>query len=187
MLSKRFESLGKHIYFSYYEWSAKVIEYGLGQDENPESIINRRENLIASLKPFAIKNKDREFTSLLIKQANHYIENNQPKKSLIYLNEAEIYYPQNKLIPLYKMESYFFLKEYKLALEEANYLVDINYPSEQKALLIAIHCAIESRKYDEALKYCNTYLEKWKDSVIEEVKNRIESKSNLEQLSNLFN
>lgn len=124
---------------------------------------------------------------MLIKQANHYIENNQPKKALIYLNEAEIYYPQNKLIPLYKMESYFFLKEYKLALEEANYLVDINYPSEQKALSIAIHCAIEFRKYDEALKYCNTYLEKWKDSVIEEVKNRIESKSNLEQLSNLFN
>ena len=64
--SYRVESVGKHIYKTYYEHGSTYILYAIGQSESQELYETRLEEMIAELQPFSMLGNDKQYADLLI-------------------------------------------------------------------------------------------------------------------------
>jgi hypothetical protein len=85
------------------------------------------------------------------------------------------------------MEACFVLKDYSAALEQAKFLVENSYPNEQKALRIAINCALESEDYETAKKYARIYVViRPDDKTINTINKRLQNNDRIESLVNVF-
>lgn len=189
-LSRRLENLGIRMYHTYYEWSAKVIQYSLNLPEytSRQAYEDRKTQVLAKLQPHAIADADFEYARLLIDEGKYYLRVKKDyEKALTWLKQAEYYYPMEKNGLLYRMETHFLLGQYEPAFQYARKLIEIRYPSEKESIGIAIQCALEAEEYEEALSLSRFYVDKWDDAPsIREVKNRLEAKAEIETLKLLF-
>ena len=114
-------------------------------------------------------------------------ERGQPEKGFGLLQQAWYYSPGDGEIALQLTQGYFQQGRMEEAAYYAGVLVEQGYPSERKALRVALVCALELGRYDEALGICERYnalgLE---DETILEVERRLRSGDRVEELKGLF-
>ena len=160
LLSYRYESLGKWVYRSYYEHSAKYIHYGIGMiPKDADLYLRRKEAVIAELKPYSITGKD-------VKYASMYTDNGMLRwkafGNLIAarsdFEKAHEYAPDyginlQQLVAVNEQ-----LADYKRAYKYSKQLVTIQFPTKEKALLTAINSAFNARLYPQCREHAIEYL-----------------------------
>jgi len=187
-ISFRLEHLAKHIYKTYYEWTAQTIEHAYALDD-PESTnrITRGEKLLQELAPLAEKGRDYEYSYLLKDQGLYYLRTQKnAAKAIAYFEKSQLYFHTLNTKKL-TIEAYLQQQQAAEAFLLAKDLVEQKYPTPQKSLRIGIHIALEALQFKEAYLYCTLYLEKWPDTpVIKEVKRRLDANENVRELKFLF-
>ena len=125
---------------------------------------------------------------MLQTKATHMLRKKaQAKEAQALLIEAKEYYPSLGNNVMLQMEAAFRLKEMKEAYNLSQELIKLKEPTEQKALQIAVHCALEAAFYDNALEHSKAYLDKFgQDSTIQTVKIRLENQDSVSTIKNLF-
>jgi hypothetical protein len=187
--SERLESIGTHVFKTYYEWSGQQLDFALWvAEDSPERYLERMSNLRAELKPYAIAGHDLNFAHLLSIYGNSVL---QHKNDLVMarqlFKEAYYYSPKHKVNLLRLFQVNFKLKYFKEAYQNAEELINAAYPTKQKARRMAIHCALEGQLYDKALKHSEVYLhEAPQDSIILKVRQGLFQEEGQEQLEKLF-
>ncbi len=188
-LSKRLESVAIHVYSTYYEWSAKILNnaYSLADEYNVNRS-SRGDDFLEKLRPEAQEGIDYEYSALLLDQGRYYMRvRKQPEKAIALLNSAQKYAPSNNA-KLLSLEAHFMLNDYKQAFEVSKELVQIQFPNPKKALKIFIHCSLEAEEYNEAYAACNAFLKNWPgDKTIKEVSYRLSTNDRIGELKFLFN
>lgn len=187
-LSKRLESVAIHVYSTYYEWSAKILDNAYSLDDALKiNRLTRGDIVLETLKPKAREHIDYEYSALLIDQGRYYMRvRNTPEKAIELFDLAQTYNPSNNA-KLLSLEAYFILNDYKQAFEVSKELVQIQYPAPEKALKIFIHCSLEAKEYNETFAACKAYLKNWpNDEAILEVYNRLSNNDRIEELKFLF-
>lgn len=189
LLAKRIELVGVRIFKTYYEWAGQTLELAWSHlpEKSPDEQ-HRRTEVIKQLKHYSIPWKDYEYARIISQQAKIAIRvNSNPEEGLKLLKEAESYFPELNIIQLYKLEAYFLLKNYNNAYKISEKLIQMAYPSEEKALRISVHCALEAEMYDEALEKSEIYVQQFgKKGVVNKVNKGLKSKENIKELKLLF-
>ncbi len=109
------------------------------------------------------------------------------QKALKDLERAVFYDPINPKISLFQMEVFFKLNQFNRALISAKELIRFRYPSPEESLRFGIHCALEAAKYQEALLFCERYLEFQKDDAfIQSIKSDLKNNKNVTSLKSRF-
>ena len=187
-LSKRLESVGLWIFRSYYEKAPEYIYYAhnlVKQDKETATL--QKKTIVEKLEPYAIPKLDINYATLLTDLGAHYYVNNEYKLAYETLQKGPYYYPNHRDNRLYLLQTKFALKRFKEASEDAKKLVELNHPTAQKSLRIAIHVGLEARKYKLVETYADKYLNKYpSDSTILTIKNRIRNNENIDELKLLF-
>ncbi len=187
MLSQRLESLGIHIFKTYWIRSAGDIHAGIGLiEDDPEQYIARYLNVLEKLKPYALAGKDTEYANLLWHVGKYYRRAKQYEKALAHHRESQQYDPALKANYIGLMEASFFLKRYPEAFAYSRQLVAYAYPDQRKSLQIAIQCAIFAQAYDEALAYCENYVAQWPEEVYLYLRDHLKEGTNPEELRQVF-
>lgn len=166
-LSYRLESVGKHVFKTYWIRSAGDIRSAVELTDNVDDKIDRYTKTVAELKPHANADNDTEFANLLFDLAKlHRTSKQDYQTALTYHEMAKSY--DSTLIANYigLMEANYMLENYRQAFEYSEVLVTNNFPSEQEALKIAIECSYQAKEFDATRKYCEVYLDKWNDQSI---------------------
>ncbi len=164
-LSRRLEHMGIHIFKTYYEWAETTLHSAVGilHPETPtEDYIIRKLNITDHLRPYALQGNDTVFGVILLDNGIYYmnIANDYPRAKEQFL-EALHFSPDNPNILLKLMEVNFRLKNFDEAYRQAEELLKLSYPSERKALRIAIHCALEAGEAIAASRHCQAYTRKY--------------------------
>lgn len=186
-ISLKLASTSNYIYHTYYEWTAQTFENALviangSLDEN----IVKREEFLNTLAPYAQKNIDYEYTSILNTQGKAYLKyKNNPKKALKYFKKA-YRYSKSMNTQLLAVEAYFKLKDYQNAYLITEELITKKFPSEKKALTMAIHISLAADNYKNALDLSTVYLKKYNTPLIKEIHQRITLNRDLKTLKNIF-
>lgn len=188
-MAKRIESLIVWNHSTYYEWTTLLSRYRMQVETLPareEVVIRNR--IISSLKPNGIPAIDREYAAILRDQGfTLFKELKDPAAALPFLEEAFYYFPDLKPNIQLLVEVHFSLGTYKEAYQYAVELVDHEFPSASRALSMAIHCALEAERYEEAEVHCLQYLRLESDNqTINTILNRLRSKQKVDQLKYLF-
>ncbi|NQY06591.1 MAG: tetratricopeptide repeat protein [Flavobacteriaceae bacterium] len=185
-LADRLEALAFRINDSYYEWTSQTFRFSNHcRNKNP-NYLERNQVIIEKLRPNAKKGIDYEFANLLYEQGKAHTRNNKFNFALEQYEEALIYYPNHYQTKMKMVEPYFFQKRYEEAYQVAKDLVIVGYPNPQKAHRIALHCAIEAKKYDEALKITAFYTANWADDFVEQVHYKLIKGDSLDTIKYLF-
>lgn len=164
-LSLRMESVGKHVFKTYWIRSAGDIQSGLNLIKNDsQAYLNRSIAVAQELEIFALKGNDREYANLLWSIGKEYRKQQEYAKALDFHLKSNSYddtFPAN-YIGL--MESNYLLEDYPSAYDYAKDLIRLNYPSEKRAYEIAIDCALKSNYMTDASKMMSFYLTKWESA-----------------------
>lgn len=188
-LSYRLESVSKRIYHTYYEWSALTIRNSLGLLwEDRELQLNRKDEFLSELYPFAVEGNDREYGAMWYQEGKHFfnVEKNYVK-SLQYFEMAEKYAPEDDKINQYLMKTYFVMGNPKEAYLRSLKLVTSEYPSLQLAIMSAIECALEAEDYANAKKHCQFFVANWDEPrFIHEIHSDLQDDINKGRLKSLF-
>jgi len=161
-LSLRMESLGKHVFKTYWIRSAGDIRLGLNLiKDNPEVYLSRSIAVVVELEPFALKGNDIEYANLLWSVGKEYRAQKEYAKALNFHTRSLSYSDQLPANYIGLMESNYFLEDYRAAYHYSKELVRLNYPSEKRAYEISIDCALKSNLKGEAIAMMKIYLEKW--------------------------
>lgn len=165
-LSSRMESLGKHIFKTYWIRSAGDIQSGISLvKHNPDEYISRYLKVAADLKPYAIIGKDSEYAHILWSIGKYYRSNKMDyQEALKFHLQSEIYSTNLPANYIGLMETNYLLEQYDIAYRYSLNLMQFNYPNEKKANEIAIDCALMAGFNVEALKHIENYLIKWDNS-----------------------
>lgn len=188
-LSKKLESLGTRIYYTYYEWSSQTIHNGLSLlAENRDYQIERKNILLYKLKEHAIEGNDREYSLLWRKEGSHFLDYHKDAgKAYVYLEKALDYNPTDNYSRLLLLETCLLLDQNEQAYELSLELKNNNYPQAQTAEVTAVQAALISKKYEKALEFSNEYLAKWvEDTTMQKINYRLQNNIDVEQLQNLF-
>ena len=189
MISNRLESLGVRIFQTYYEWTTRTINYALSlEDSNKSLYLSRKRNVIDKLEPHATPGKDYEYARLLVSAGNDALRlEKNSTAALAYFEQANFYYPNEKTTVLKLMEVNFRLKDFQKAYPYGLKLLDLRYPSEQHALRIVTHIALEAEMYAKAQKHTLDSSKRWpKDEMMAHLNQRLVSGTNLDELKSLF-
>jgi hypothetical protein len=187
-IANRLESVAIRVNKTYYEWTMNILERadsiaGL----TPEEIYNNRERLDIIIRPNAVIGVDREFSELLRHQAKYLYEVKKDfasaKKTM---TEAVLYDSINGNSQMTLMEINFLEGDKKQAYFYSTKLLQLKHPSEEKALQMAIHCALEAELYSSALQHSRRFLTNWSNPVVQQVHDRIVSGKNIDQLKLLY-
>lgn len=187
-LSRRLESVAIHVYSTYYEWTAKIVDNGFSlDDEYKVNRLSRGDALLEKLKPLAREGIDYEYSALLIDQGRYYMRvRKNPNKALILFDSAQKYAPTNNA-KLLSLEAYFLKNDYEKAFEVSKELVQIQFPNPKKALKIFIHCSLEAGQYNESFEASKVYLKNWpEDTTVKEVLQRLSNNDRIGELKFLF-
>jgi hypothetical protein len=188
-LANRTEMVGIRIFKTYYEWARQTLNLAWSHlPENEQLLEQRKKEVLAKLKPFAIPGKDYEYANLILDSAKKEIkENGNPQKGLEIIKEAEYYFSDFNSIILSKLEAHFLLKNYTHAFMLSEQLIEKKYPTEENAYRISIHCALEAKMYQKALEKSENYIGKFgANNLINEVNQRLKSNENIQDLKFLF-
>jgi hypothetical protein len=161
-LSLRMESVGKHVFKTYWIRSAGDIQLGLNlMKDNPEVYLNQSIAVIEELEPFALVGNDIEYANLLWSVGKEYRTQKVYAKSLEYHLKSLDYSIQLPVNYIGLMESNYFLADFSAAYQYSKDLVRLHYPTEKRAYEISIDCAIKAGFHDESNLLMKTYLTKW--------------------------
>lgn len=186
-LSQRYEALGVSAFHGYWIRSAATIASGLEMAEETE-YIRRYEALAEQLEPAALPGKDIEYADILMRIGRYYrrAKRDYPK-AVAWHGKAYTYSPLHKGNLVGLMESHFLLGQFDKAHDRALELIDLGYPSPEKALSIALHTALEAGRYGPALDHANTYVRNWPGNErIQYVREQLQAGTNLEELKKVF-
>lgn len=186
-LSQRLESLGVHVFKTYWIRSAGDIAVGIDLGTEGSERLARYESVLTDLEPHALKGNDEEYANLAWRTGK--LLRSQPadyEKALNYHLLAQQYDPELPANYIGLMECSFVLKRYFQAWEYSQKLVDFQYPNQKKALLIAIQCALWAEEYDSALQHCETYADQWPEEFILYIRDNLRNQTNLPVLKNQF-
>jgi len=189
MLSYRLESVGIRIYHTYYEWSAMTIHNALGllwQDRALQ--LERKDNIIRKLHPYAQLGNDREYAGLWAWEAKHFLRvEKKYDKALQYLQTANQYDPNERNTLLYFMETYFVMGQPQLAYQYCLKLIEIGYPDPKRAQMAAMQCSLEAGLYDNAFQHATLYTNTWNDNaMVAEIHQRLLEGDRIDEVKNLF-
>ncbi|MBR9833485.1 hypothetical protein GYB57_15170 [bacterium] len=161
-LSLRMESIGKHVFKTYWIRSAGDIQLGLNLvKDHPEAYLSRSIAVVEELKPFALAGNDIEYANLLWSVGKEYRALKAYAKALNFHMRSLSYSDQLPANYIGLMESNYYLGDYQAAYHYSKELVRLNYPSEKRAYEISIDCALKSNLKGEAIAMMKIYLEKW--------------------------
>lgn len=177
-------------------------------DKNPQSA---RKMLIKSMEyrrlPEAFDRLAYEINVALVKQQFVFSQEDQRKAAKIVENgkrllrekreyEAALkefrysryYNPVSGTAIMFSVEALFRMQRFPEAYDYAVDLVALQYPDYRTALRIGIHTALEAKRYGEALRYCDQFLQNFEpEETIVTVKRRLQAKERIEELKFLFN
>lgn len=187
-ISSKLENLAVYNYGTYYEWTAQIFENAL--KANPaltlDEQIAKRDVFLNKLKSKENFKPNHELTTLLNNQAKNYLDTKtESKKALAYLKESYLNKP-SKSTQLLAIEAYFKTEDYKNAFLVAKELAAKKYPTEEKALVVVVHTALEAGFHKEALVYSTQYLRKYKSPLIQKAHNRLLQNKELKTIKFLF-
>ena len=189
-LSQRYESLAVRIHTSYYEWSSKVLGYGLNLPIYPSRAAYevRKQRVFDKLKPYAQPGVDFEYARLFNEEGRYYLRQAKDyDKALAYLKQGEYYFPTENLGVMYLMEAHFVRKEFDKAFTYSQKLIQLTYPNEAKAIAIGVHCALEAGLSEKALELSERYVQKWQDNpLIDQVRKDLQQGVSTDSLKLLF-
>lgn len=140
--SKRLEYIGRYTFKNYWIRSIETLKTGLNM--RTENYENRLLSNVKKLKPYAVKGKDLEYANLLWRTGQFYRKNGKIQESLKWHLESRAYYSGLDYNRIGIMESYYLLERYDEALSESMGLIEVEYPSKERALKIALDCAIKA-------------------------------------------
>ncbi len=191
----RLTAVGTHIYHTYYEHAATILLYAHTLDPDFDAAWAEKRQLVAELRPYALKGNDKQFADLCIDDGlTYFYRLNDPLKAKAALIDALAYYPRSPLVGehlgkvnLTLLESYFLKKDIEQANLIAGELIEASYPSMEESLRIGIHIALEAQQYDKAQQYIARYLKEVpKDAFILEIDKRLQEGDRVEELRLLF-
>ncbi len=97
MLTQRLESVGKHVYRTYYLHSNRIIITALQMDEDMNSYLDRKENILMQLKKDALPGNDPMYANLLMDDGFFFLRHSKEYgKAVNRLQEAVYYNPNQK-------------------------------------------------------------------------------------------
>lgn len=177
-LSYRMEKVGVHIYKTYYAHSSTRLLEALGMiPDNLELYMERKQNLIKELEPYAQPGVDRKYAELLADNAIIKWRNyNQLEAAKADFQRALYYSPDYHdnwvSLAMINLE----LDNPKAAHQNILQVANIEEYSNSKLVLeLLIRSAIGTGKYDEAAKYSETYLNEFgQDEFLKSVFDTIE-------------
>ncbi len=187
--SYRMETVGKHVFKTYYEHSGTYLLYALQMiPDNVELYKSRKKQLIKDLKEYAVVGKDDKYASLLTDDGVYKLKyTREYEKARSDFETAHLYYPEGKENMLYLMEANFILKDFDKAYNNALLLMKMKYPTQQQSMLYGIHCSLEAEQYNECLALSNQYLQKFKqDQLVNEINQRLKNNDRVNELKYLF-
>ena len=90
-LSQRVETVGRHIFKTYYAHSSTYLLFSLQLETDVNVYRSRKESIIADLQPWATPGRDINYSDLLIDQAilEAEIQQNYPKARSLFLNALD--------------------------------------------------------------------------------------------------
>ncbi|QGY44307.1 hypothetical protein GM418_11755 [Maribellus comscasis] len=189
-LANRTEKIGLYIYKTYYEWSGQTLELAWKHvKEDKDEFKSRRMTVIGRLKTFAIPGKDYEMARIIANEAMFETRvNNNPAEGLKLARESKYYFTNYNKALLFELESLFLMGKYNEAYQVGLNLLDIAYPSREKALRILVHCALEAEMYQQALVQSENYIKEFnpEDKLIKRVYSRLKTNDNIGELKYLF-
>jgi hypothetical protein len=183
-LSDRLENLGKYVFKTY--WIRAAGDISAGIDLSNRNKITRFKHVASELEGYALKGNDVEYANILWRTGQELRKVQQYDSALVYHELASQYDKSLEANYIGLMECNFMLENYQASANYARTLVELQYPSLQKALRIGIQCALYNNDYDAAQEYSDVYLEKWSDDKITYIRNKLHQGQDLEQLKHQF-
>ncbi len=157
--SKRLEVVGRYTFKTYWIRSAGTIDNGIGMESAAtQDYIDRLEQVIDDLKPYAHEGDDIEYAYLLWSRAKYYRSINDLERALRLHQEVHDYakkYPSNRMGT---MDAYYRLGRFDEAFEESKKLVAMSYPDKLQSLSMAIDCGLKAKESLLVLDYCEEFL-----------------------------
>lgn len=186
-LSYRLETLGRHIFKTYYEWSANTIDYSLGLiPEDLDLQLERKNRVLYDLSPYAIEGNDREYGRMWAAEGVLLLNRQEYNLAYTFIKRSLDFYDSNKN-RLKLLEACMYLEEYEEAFELSQQLLKVNFPNHQRALTAVIQVALFKADYQTAMNYCIGYLEKYpEDATMQEIYYRLMNDIELDELKNYF-
>ena len=183
---EKIEVLGKRNYKTYWIGTSTELFAAFNLRESDKKI-NDFNNCLNDLKPFAIKERDVEYSSLLVEKAIFESKNNQKQKALHTINEAISYGPMLKKAWFQNAIINFELKNYNEAIIACKRLIKQSNSPLKKAVKMGVHISLAGKDYQNASKFSKLYNSNWKDSkVIQEVETRLSNNDNVHELIHFF-
>ena len=166
-LSERLISLGKSAFGGYWIRSAGTLDFGIGLTDDPKA---RYREMLTELEPLAHRGGDREYAHLWwrLGKLERAGGSSPADLEVAFGHHLEAFewapdYGPN-LIGL--VDASFRLGQFDEALRFASRLVEIGHPSLERALRIAIHCAIEAGNGEAARRHSESYLRRRSDAPV---------------------
>ena len=188
-LGKRYETMGKYVFKTYWINALELIQAGIKiQSLRAEEQDLQWKGALAELKPYAIWSNDVEYAELL-NETGFYSERTLKKfeEAKTYFTEALSYDSQSKRAYIGLTECCLQMDQRQEAYRYSKKLLEWNYPSTSKSLLINIQCALEAKEYTDALQLTQTYLKlNPQDKFIRTIENRLINQDGVDSLKHLF-
>ena len=187
-ITERLDSVAIRVHKTYYAWTMNIIDRSDSvMVRTPEHVFDRRQKVVEQLRPNAQIGVDREFSELLRGQARFkYTVEKDFESAERIMNEAVIYDSLSGNNQIALMEINFISDDKSQAYIHSLKLVELNYPTEEQALKMAIHCALEANLYPDALMHSNRYVERWQNPVVNEVRSRLINGIEIPELKFMF-
>ena len=189
-ISYRYESIARHVYGSYYEWTSDQVEFVYKCTElEGQAFHDRKRQLINTLEPQAIPGNDLEFSRLLMFEGKDWLRRDgQLDSAAHYLQRAYNYGGRDNNLALYWLELHFRAGDFEQAYVNAEELLRLQHPTLPKAQRIYIHLCLETDRYQEAFTIAQAYLKlEPNDVTIQTVLQRLQANDDVTNLKFLFN
>jgi hypothetical protein len=182
-LSQRVETVGKHVYKTYYEHSPRIIHSGIAiNTQSIDDYLERKNQLISDLAPYSQAPNDIKFAmfhtdnGILYQRDKHDLS-----KALFHFTEAEKYAPNYWLNTEQLMHLHSELKNEKEALSYAQKLLKNNYPSPEKSKVNMVFQEIKFSKINAAAMHCNAFLKEYPSSIeLQNLQSQIHSNTQIQ-------
>jgi len=158
--SQRLESVAKHNFRTYYLHSDEYLKYAQEiTSPDTEAYLKRQARYLAELKPDARFQNDPIYQTLLLDHALAWERTaSNPEKVRNRILEAELYGKLSPATIQTLMENHLQLDDFAQANFRAQQLIEIEYPSKEKALRKGIQTALAAPNYEQANERCVAYL-----------------------------
>lgn len=181
---ERLEILGKYIFKTYWLGSSTTFVDAWRAFDDSALVEARRTKVIEELKPWAVAPNDIEYAELLRRSGQYHRKHRKDNPTAVkYFQQAAEYCPGLAENQLNLVVSAFEAGNVALAHRHVAALVDLDYPSTERALQMGIHISIEATDRKTAIDYCGRVLERSSgDTFIRDLKADLEAGEDLAKL-----